>query len=105
LFGEGPTEISEGAFTDTKRAAFTGQDIRFTTKGEILYAIALAWPGQQVIIHSLAESAGLWDRSIATVSLLGHPGSLEWSYGEQGLTIILPDLPPCEHAFVFRIGS
>jgi alpha-L-fucosidase len=104
-FGEGPTEISEGAFTDTKRAAFTGQDIRFTTKGEILYAIALAWPGQQVIIHSLAESVGLWDRSIATVSLLGHPGSLEWSYGEQGLTIILPELPPCEHAFVFRIGS
>jgi hypothetical protein len=47
----------------------------------------------------------LWDRSIATVSLLGHPGSLEWSYGEQGLTIILPDLPPCEHAFVFKIGS
>ena len=36
VFGEGPTEIAEGAFTDTNRAAFTGQDIRFTTKGDTL---------------------------------------------------------------------
>ena len=33
-FGEGPTAVVEGPFADTKRAAFTGQDIRFTRKGD-----------------------------------------------------------------------
>ena len=34
----------EGAFTDTKRSASPAQDIRFTTKGDTLYAIGLGWP-------------------------------------------------------------
>ena len=33
IYGEGPTEVFEGAFQDTKRKGFTAQDIRFTTKG------------------------------------------------------------------------
>ena len=31
LFGEGPTEILEGHFTDTKRMDFTGKDIGYVT--------------------------------------------------------------------------
>ncbi len=57
VFGEGPTEVQEGAFTDVNRAEFTGQDIRFTTKGDTLYAIALAWPGEQVTIKALGTDA------------------------------------------------
>ena len=34
VFGEGPTKVVGGGFTDTKSAPFTGQDIRFTTKGD-----------------------------------------------------------------------
>ena len=55
VFGEGPTEVVEGSFTDTKRQPFTGQDIRFTTRGGTLYAIALAWPGEQLTIRSLGN--------------------------------------------------
>jgi alpha-L-fucosidase len=105
VFGEGPTEVSEGAFTDTKRAAFTGQDIRFTTKGDTLYAIALAWPGEQLTIRSLGRAAGLLDRAIANVELLGHAGPLTWERDEHGLTIALPEQPPCQHAFALKITS
>jgi alpha-L-fucosidase len=105
VFGEGPTEVSEGAFTDTKRAAFTGQDIRFTTKGDALYAIALAWPGEQLTIRSLGTAAGLLDQAIANVELLGHAGPLTWQPREHGLTIALPERPPCQHAFAFKITS
>ena len=38
IFGEGPTPVPEGAFTDTAREAFTAADIRFTRKGNTLYA-------------------------------------------------------------------
>ena len=85
--------------------SFTGQDIRFTTKGATLYAIALAWPGDHLTIHSLAAATGLWNRTIESVSLLGHSGSLEWSNGDQGIAINLPDQQPCQHAFVFKITS
>jgi alpha-L-fucosidase len=105
VFGEGPTQVSEGAFTDTKRAAFTGEDIRFTIKGDTLYAIALAWPGEQLTIKSLGTSAGLLGGEVAGVELLGHAGSLIWERGEHGLTIALPEQLPCQHAFTFKIIS
>lgn len=41
IYGEGPTKVAGGSFKDTARQAFTRQDIRFTTKGNVLYAIAL----------------------------------------------------------------
>ena len=44
VFGEGPTQVAQGPFSDTKRQPFTAEDIRFVSKGESLYAIAMAWP-------------------------------------------------------------
>ena len=44
VYGEGPTAVESGSFTDTKRQGFTSQDIRFTTKGDALYALLMAWP-------------------------------------------------------------
>lgn len=60
VFGEGPTEIPEGAFTDTKRLAFTGQDIRFTTRPGALYALLLGRPeGNTVTIASVTAEDGV----------------------------------------------
>ena len=90
IFGEGPTEVTEGAFTDTKRQPFTGEDIRFTAKGDSLYAIALAWPGARLTIHSLGAGAGLWEGEIGTVRLLGHEGDLEWWRTADALVVMMP---------------
>jgi alpha-L-fucosidase len=103
VFGEGPTEVREGSFTDTKRQPFTGEDIRFTTKGDVLYAIALAWPGERLTIKSLATSSSLWDGEVDRVSLLGHEGQLAWSRDASGLIVRMPDHKLCEHAFVLKI--
>ena len=103
VYGEGPTQVIEGSFSDTQRTAFTGQDIRFTTKGDTLYAIALAWPGEQLVIKSLGKSLSLWDQEVGSISLLGHEGQLEWSCDESGLAVKLPDHKPCEHAFALKI--
>ena len=40
-YGEGPTKVLEGHFTDSIRKNFTSQDFRFTAKGGCLYAIAM----------------------------------------------------------------
>lgn len=97
IYGEGPTEIPEGAFTDTKRSEFTGEDIRFTTKGDILYATVLAWPEHALTIKSLA------DQTLKRVSLLGHEGGLDYSVDSRGLHVTMPLEKPCAHAFVLKI--
>ena len=103
VYGEGPTEVSEGAFTDTKRAAFTAADFRFTTKGNTLYAICLAWPGEGATIQSLAAGSPLANRAITGVELLGAPGELAWRAADDGLHIDVPDDKPCAHAYTFKI--
>ena len=105
IYGEGPTKAAVGAYSDKKQVPFTGEDIRFTTKGDVLYAIALAWPGQQLVVKSLAKTSPHVDGQISDVQLLGHEGKLEWSQTAQGLTVELPKQKPCKHAFVFKISG
>ncbi len=104
IYGEGPTEVSEGQFTDTKRQSFTSQDIRFTKKGNALYAICLAWPEQAVTIRSLGAGSAVKADRIETISLLGSDATPSWSQDERGLTIQAPAERPCEHAFTFKIA-
>ena len=103
IFGEGPTEVKEGAFTDTARQPFTGQDIRFTTQGDTLYAVALAWPGERLTIQSLGTEANLWDGEIGEVRLLGLETPLEWSRQANGLVITLPTQAVGEFAYAVKI--
>lgn len=103
-FGEGPTVVGEGAFTDTKRGAFTAEDIRFTTRAGALYAILLGWPpSQRVTIRSLGTHLRLLMDEVKSVSLLGCAAELRWTRDAEGLKVELPQKPPCEHAYVLKI--
>jgi alpha-L-fucosidase len=96
----------EGSFNDTKRAAFTGEDIRFTAKGDTLYAIALAWPASgRLLVRSLARGGENAPSAVTAVDLLGNPDRPAWTWDEKGLTVTLPVRPPGDHAFALRIGT
>ena len=57
VYGEGQTD-SAGKFVNNGRdRPFAGSDIRFVSKGDVLYATFLAWPGRRAIVRSLARSA------------------------------------------------
>lgn len=104
IYGEGPTQVVEGTFNDTKRVGFTSQDIRFTTRGEILYATVLAWPEKNTVtIKSLGTASGLFHRQIAKIELLGNQETLTWQQTGDALIIDLPATPASEHTFVLRI--
>jgi len=103
IFGEGPTEVPEGSFTDTARPPFTPQDIRFTTSGGALYATALAWPAGELCIQALGKNSPHCTRQVRLVTLLGHPQPLAWRREDAGLFIQIPTEKPCDHAFVFKI--
>ncbi len=61
IFGEGPAQESAAAlsaqgFNEGKGKPFTSADIRFTIKGETLYATVLGWPENgKALIKSLAK--------------------------------------------------
>ncbi|HEY3321455.1 MAG TPA: alpha-L-fucosidase [Planctomycetota bacterium] len=103
VYGEGPTEVAEGSFTDTKRAAFTAQDIRFTCKENALYAIALAWPEKELLIRWLSATEELWFGKIKRVEMLGVKNPLKFSRTMKGLRVQMPQTKPCDHAYALKI--
>ena len=97
---------------------YTGKDIRFTVKGDNLYAVVLAWPGDEVLITSLVpaeeredededliEYPGyyLYPDEVKSITMLGDGKELTWELTKQGLKIKTPEEKPCEHAYVFKI--
>jgi alpha-L-fucosidase len=86
-----------------RRQAFTGADIRFTRKGNRIFAILMAWPGSQAVIQSLGSQSQMLDGSIQHIEMLGVPGKLDWSVSESGLSVQLPQEPPGQHAHVLKI--
>ncbi|MCD6290308.1 MAG: alpha-L-fucosidase, partial [Anaerolineae bacterium] len=100
-YGEGPTQMKkEGYFSEREEVQYTARDIRFTAKGNVLYAICLGWPGEQVTMESLKL---LYGSEIRSVKMLGVEKELEWSLSREGLTVKTPPQKPCEHAYVFKI--
>ena len=105
VFGEGPT-MHGGEKAYSELPTYVPGDIRFTTKGNTLYAIALAWPKDgQLQIKSLASNSPHYPGQIARIGLLGSEPNLKWSRSTDGVTVKLPASPPCEFGWVFRINS
>jgi alpha-L-fucosidase len=96
IYGEGPSTAARPAARGPSREApipYTAQDIRFTTKGDSLYAFVGAWPeSRTATIKSLASnSPHLSGAKVAAVSLLGFDGNLKFSQTNEGLSVDLPE--------------
>jgi alpha-L-fucosidase len=102
-FGEGPTEVVTERFREQDYQPFTGQDVRFTSKGNVLYAICLGWPGEQLTITSFGSNLSVVPVRISSVSMLGSDETLSWSHEADGLRISTPSVRPCDHAYAFKI--
>ncbi|MEG0580201.1 MAG: alpha-L-fucosidase, partial [Niameybacter sp.] len=88
-YGEGPTEVVEGHFTDTLRKPFTSEDIRFTYKDGYLYAFILKSPKDGVIkIKSLGKKPRLFCGLIEEVSILGQQEKPTYYVCDDAMTVI-----------------
>ena len=106
--GEGPTKLeSGGGFNEKNDLKYTGQDIRFTVKDNNLYATVLDWPGDKILIRSVAARgntwAGLYPSEISSVTMLGDGKELKWEMTKEGLVINTPANRPCDYAYAFKI--
>ena len=111
-FGEGPASdgvpLSGEGFNEGKGKPFTAQDVRFTTKDGVLYAILLDWPGDKVVnIKALAHNSAhiAEGQRITNMSLLGGEHKLEWSQDGQGFKATMPAKAPCDGPVALKIES
>ena len=92
IFGTRPWLRAEGRTTG-------GTAVRFTHKGDALYAVLLDRPqGAQVTLPALYAKEG------AAIRLLGVPDALSWRQDGEQLTISLPELLPEAPAYALRIA-
>ena len=108
VFGEGPIADSDIAlnaqgFNEGAYGVATSKEIRFTQKGNNLYAVALAWPEDgMIVIKSLSESSRLFNEKINEVELLGY-GKIDFIQTEKGLEVSLPETNLNDIAPVIKI--
>ena len=102
--GEGPTQVLEGAFTDTKRTGFTSADIRFTAKEEFVYAHVMAWPEDgQVRIQTLGMDSIYQLPRIESIELLGQSVRPTWQLDADALRVDLQDATPTGSPLTLKI--
>ncbi len=102
--GEGPTQVPEGAFTDTKRTVFTSEDIRFTQKEGAVYAHVMAWPADGTVrIKAMGADSIYALESIDSIELLGQDVQPTWEIGDDALAVNLQGGAPTDSPLTLKI--
>jgi alpha-L-fucosidase len=95
IFGEGPTKIASGDFKENTRP-LDAADLRFTTKGELLYAIFMGWPADGIVRIKALKTAH-------SVEFLGSRTAVTWENCPTGVVVHLPTHPVGRFAYVLKI--
>lgn len=116
IIGEGSAEMLE--YNDVKkrddwnyRQDFTAEDIRFTMKGNTLYATALNWPENgKILIKTLSTNEKICadkkisaEKEITGITMVATGKPLKWSRNASGLEVIFPKEKPCDFAYAVKI--
>jgi alpha-L-fucosidase len=111
IYGEGPSVKNDAT---AKEAAInpprglgpnlTANDIRFTTKGDLLYAVVMGRPESgKINIKALGSKSAHYPGEIGSVQMLGSPAKLEFVRDENGLTVTIPGSGTSDYATALKI--
>ena len=110
VFGEGPAmesaaPLSAQGFNEGKGKAFTAADLRFTVKGNAVYAIAMGWPADgKIIIKSMRKVGGNLNQPIQAVQLVGSGQNLIFNQNDNELIVQLNEnRPKLPYAIALKI--
>ncbi len=107
IYGEGPTtqkNQEKGKFGGVKDVRPYGpSDIRFTTKGETLYAFCMEAPASDIKIVSLGTGSTVSTKKVASVKMLGSKEKLSWKQEAGALIIRKPARLPGWSVVTFKI--
>ena len=96
-FGEGPVNGT------AEVQIFSHKDIRYTTKGNTLYAVIMGWPTEPVILQLPVFKKASKN---AKVTLLGYEEPLKYEIKDTKASVLFPALYPfqraCKYAWVLK---
>jgi len=95
-------ELYDTTEVDAVHFPFTAEDIRFTTKGNIVYAAFLDWSTEDFKIVSMGKEK-LPERNISEVEMLGSDEKLTWAQEDEFLKITPPKEKPCKYVYVVKV--
>jgi alpha-L-fucosidase len=104
IYGEKPADKSPvklGRFDEN--FGFSSKDIRFTIKGNTLYAYCLGKPESDILIRSLSKSSKHADKPVASVALVGSSEKISWKQTADALIIKKPSKMPAWQVTGFKI--
>lgn len=101
-FGEGEVNNSEGFFQDGEEKPFTASDYRFTYKKGFLYVFSMRPSTSKFLINSL-KIKGDHDLALGEVTVLGEYKIVERKRDEDGLSIVLDQVPESDKPICFKI--
>ncbi len=106
VYGEGPKRLTSSGHFVEMSGDYTSENIRFTQKGDTVFAIQLGWPGsgKRVQIKNLGR-ASLAGRMITGVSVVDSPESIEWELEDDALLITAPSVAPNNLAICYRVET
>ena len=97
IFGERPVgeAFKSGSFNESK-IKYTAEDIRFTTKGNVIYAFCLGKSSGKIRITSLGKKTSVNGKAIKSVKMLGSNQIIKWKQSADALVIDPPSKLPVE---------
>ena len=106
-YGEGPTRMQKGGGFSRMKGQYGAQDIRYTRKGNTVYALILGWPGEsKAITMTMFGQGGLaQDVEVTRVSMLGTRERIKWERRTSGLVVHTPGKKVDEMAIVFKLKT
>ena len=95
MYGEGPTTQPEGDFKNHKeflKVKYSSNDIRYTTKENIVYAITLGMPkaGTSLLLKGFAGASVPSSVKVKNVRVLGSNQVIKWKETPEGLQVETP---------------
>jgi len=111
VFGEGPVmeeasaPMSGAGFNEGKGKPFSAADVRFTAKGDAVYAFVMGWPADgKLTIKAMRAGSPHLKQAIARVELLGGGAAPAFRQTADGLLVTLDGAAPVlPYAFALRI--
>ncbi len=87
------------------KGGYTAKDIRYTRKGNTVYAIVLGWPGDnnQVTMTMFSKGNKAENIKVKGVSMLGTKEKIKWERTDAGLVVTAPSKKTSDLAIVFKL--
>ncbi len=103
-YGEGPKRLTSSGHFVEMSGNYTSENIRFTRKGNYVFAIQLGWAGakKKIAIKSLGGSRGGLQQ-IKRVTVLDSPEEIDWVVEDDALYVTTPSVAPNDIAICYKI--